>query len=478
MARAPRKTLGLALHDGMILAAEIRSSGARRLASRAAAFSFPEGVDLGDPAALGKAFAEFLKSEQFSARQALIGLPAQWLMTKRLSVPATEEATLASVLRIQAERAFSHSGRDLAIDYIAQGGEGAKQNVLLFAAMQEKVEQTRAFARAAGLTVLGITSSATTLALAGAGAGASQATVNLVVQLIPGSIELAIHKGDRFRLIRHLPVSVSAGAWVDSLTSELRRVIASTTLEDGAIDDGQLVLWDGVGLPPDARDRIGQRLSLATRDDLSLLALAEVNGIAPSGPEAVRFAASVALARAAVDPELRAIDFASSRLAPPRKARFDWRLRVAAISAVAVLLALGVMVADWHTRSRAVDTALEQLQGQTPTVRAAESLIAKVETAAGWYDARPRSLECLLQLSRAFPDDGRIWTTELSLPADRSGVLSGKAVDDRAVLEVFEEMRSSTAFSEVKLHGIRYPQDRSRDRNVSFSISFRFEHEK
>jgi len=113
--------------------------------------------------------------------------------------------------------------------------------------------------------------------------------------------------------------------------------------------------------------------------------------------------------------------------------------------------------------------------GRADLVQDAENLIQKVETANGWYDARPQHLECMLQLSKLFPEDGRVWATELTLPDNLNGVLSGKATDGRTVNEVIDRLRKSPLFTNVTLHGgIRYPRENSKDKSLSFSVSFRF----
>jgi len=330
------KTLGLAFQEGRILAAEIRTSGGKRSISRMAEFAFLDHLDLNDPETLGKALADFLRAQHFTARHAVIGLPVQWLMTRQQVVPPAEEDALAGLLRIQAERAFSYDGRDLAVDYVHQGsGGGGKRTVLLFAALKRKVDQALAIAGAARLSVQGVTSSTTTLALAST--TVSNRPAELMVQLIPDAVELAVRKGRRFHTVRHLAVSVPRDSmgpeepWFDTLTSELRRVMATTSEESGWTDGIELVLWDGVGLPVEATEDMGRRLSLKASESCGLSSLAEVNGSTSPGPEGCKFAAAVALARAAGEPSLLAVDFLHSRLAPPRKSRFDWRVRMAAI---------------------------------------------------------------------------------------------------------------------------------------------------
>lgn len=476
MAWTPSKTIGLAFYERRILAAEI-ASGPRRTLSRMAAFRFPENLGPGDPVTLGKALGQFLRAEKFSARQAVIGLPVQRILTRPQAVPPAEGEVLSGILRIQAERAFSYDGKALSVDYVLQEGEGAKRSVILFATLRETVDQALAIAQAAGLTVRGITSSAAALALAGA--ADDESPLDLVLQVIPGAVELAVQSRQTLRAVRHLAISApskdSSAGWVDALTSELRRVMATATGEMGWAGGGRLVVWDGVGLPPEAAAKMSERLSADTGESRDLSALAETNGTFEQGPETSQFAAAVALARSAVDPSLLAVDFLHSRLAPPRKARFNLQARVL-IGVGAVLLAvLAVMGLSWYLASGTVRSLKREIDELAPQAKAATTLIEEVETADGWFGTRPQALECLLQVSRLFPEDGRIWATELILPDDMRGILSGKATEDRVVLEVFNRLQESPEFADVKLHGgIRYPREASRDRDLSFSISFRF----
>ncbi len=489
MAWKARKTLGLAVQDGTILAAEVRSTGGRPAVSCAAAFTLPAHADRSDTAAIGAALGEFLRAHRFSAKHAVIGLPLTWVITKEQTVPPAQEAALTNMLRIQAERAFSHDGKDLTIDFLASPGEETPRSVLLFAAVKEKVEEARTVAQAAGLTVDRITPSATTLSLASAAGPGAQA--DFMLHVLPGSAELAISDDRRLRAVRHLTVAIPTPTpdapllWTDTLMRELRRVIATETDGATSYDTGRLVLWDGVGLPREAIDRLQEQLSLTIRENRDLSPLADVNGALPamvdmdSASETGRFAAAVALARAAAEPELVAVDFLHSRLAPPRTSWFDKRLRLVAAASLAVAVAIGALAVEWHSASQAVSTLTEQLKEETPIVETAQTLIDKVTMADKWYEARPSPLECMLHVSRAFPDGGSIWATQLSVSDDTSGILSGKATDDRVILDVFKRLQESPAFAEVKLHGgIRYPKRTDRDNYLSFSISFRFREER
>jgi tRNA pseudouridine-54 N-methylase len=89
-----------------------------------------------------------------------------------------------------------------------------------------------------------------------------------------------------------------------------------------------------------------------------------------------------------------------------------------------------------------------------------------------WREQGPRFLECLRELTLAFPAEGRIWTTSLAIREDMRGLVSGKSVDDKAVLELLDQLKKDAAFTDVKLVYIREAGGNVRE--VAYAISFVF----
>ncbi len=469
-----QRALGLAFDDGGILLAEVVVSGARTILSRTAEFGFPAGREAADPASVGRALAQFLRTHRISARGAAIGIPAQWLVTKQVALPPADAASRTGMLRIQAERAFAHGAGELAVDYTCLGDASRRCTVLLCAAPRERIDRAVAIARAAGLHVTCVTPTAAALArTASAAAGDGAPRIDLLVG--PGRIDAVVLSGGRIEALRHLAPGGDAGpagsAWSERLSSEVRRMLMTRESAGAEGAGARLVLWDGLGLPAETIAALATTLALDECGVGSVGTLAELNG---SDAACLRHAGAVALARIALDPTLREIDFLNSRLRPVAVRRFDRRLRAAAVVAAAVVLFVGWSLVDWQLAARAVSSLTHRLEAQAGQVQDARAVREKVALADGWFDARPEHLECLLELSRAFPEDGKIWATQISLSQDLRGVVSGRAVDDGAVLAVFERLQASAAFSEVTLHGgITYPKAAARDRNLAFSISFR-----
>ena len=66
---------------------------------RVAELVYPEGVSPTDAAPFGELLATFRKEQGFTARATVIGLPAKWIVVKQKEVPATDDKTLADLLR-------------------------------------------------------------------------------------------------------------------------------------------------------------------------------------------------------------------------------------------------------------------------------------------------------------------------------------------------------------------------------------------
>ena len=162
-----KTVLGIAFGPGLIQVAELSYDAASARLLRAADFLLTGGDTLDKPLELGKKFGAFLKDKKFSAKQAIAGLPTQWLMLKEKNVPAMNAENLAGVLRLQAERDFSLEPTDLILDYAAGESDGKSARALLLTAtLRDRVEHIAAVLKTAGLTARVLTSSALALATA------------------------------------------------------------------------------------------------------------------------------------------------------------------------------------------------------------------------------------------------------------------------------------------------------------------------
>ena len=473
-----RKILGLSIEENSVAAVEVRASGGRNDILRAAEFRLPDKVSLDAPARLGNALRTFLRENRFSAKHTVIGLPAKWLLAKEEQIPPASSDSLAGLLRIRAERDFSSNFEDLAVDYIDRSSAEQDRPVLLVATLREKVEQVLAMAQAARLKVRAITSSVAALASARA---AMESAPWLTLYLTPRSVELTVQTGEQLHVMRHIPVPALAPAGasqkpnardLEAIADQVRRVVSLLPRGESRAHTNSLVIWDGIGLEPGAVDELGNSLGVQATVPENLSALGIAESELACDAQICRFAGAAALGLAGIRPEFLAIDFLHSRLATRKKTTLRRRVVWAACLAATLIVAFLFLLMDWQTKEKEAAALESRLNEMAGDIEAARDVVERVSAARGWYDRRPRSLDCLRELTLAFPEDGRIWTTSLAFTEDMRGIISGKSLDEKLTLQLLDKLKDSGRFGEVKLLYMRGAEGGSAE--TSFAISFSF----
>ena len=155
-----RTILGLAIDEFGIAVAEVHIRPGRPEVQRVGQWSFEEKLNSDNAKALGQKLRQFLRTNHFSSKQAIIGIPTKWVVAKEIVAPPASPDALAGMLNIQAERAFSLNASELIFDYCGRTSVSEQSEVLLLAARREIVDQTKELMVAAGLEVRSMTVSA------------------------------------------------------------------------------------------------------------------------------------------------------------------------------------------------------------------------------------------------------------------------------------------------------------------------------
>ena len=503
------RSLGLAVSEQGIAAVLVSGSADR--AGRpgggevlgAAQLPFTAELSLADPDKLGKALADLLRRNNMVASQCIIGLAANWIATRIRPVPTTDAESLRSALALAVEREFSAGGADLAFDFLSVANSGSTRSALLAAAPRRVIDPLTAMARSAGLTVTAISCSALALAMGSVGespavASAGRSGSRLTLCLMPRGVEVVVQSGSgQPRLVRHLPIQAGKADFSpEQLAGELNRVLATVGSDpaEQSVDGskgtlqgqpgqpgqqgppGELVVWDMLGLGPSVAGAIGQSLGMAARigrpdEDLRLTGLATV----AAGQSADLFCQAAALALAG-DPANQpfGIDFLHSRLLPPSRSRLGRPVRIAAGAGAAVLAIVLYVFFSWQADQNAVARMTHELASRKNEIEQNRALRDDVKFAQGWYkERRPIYLDCLLEITKAFPQEGRIWVTRLVMPDNGPVQLTGNAVDEAAVLDLRDRLVAAKPVSDVKLGPMRQASGMSS--NVAFSITLTYQ---
>ncbi len=470
-----RRSVGLALGERGIVAAEVTGARGRREVVRVAELAFPEGLSWDDPQAVGAHLGQFLRERHVRGR-VVVGLPARWLVTAAHEVPPVGGASLAGMLRLAAEREFSLGSDEMACDYASAPPEGEAGTALLVGTTREQLGAVEAAARGAGLKLRAVTSTGAALALAGS------APADLTAAAAPDGVEVVRVGRGGVTAIRYVPLPGRDGA-PGAVAGALRLAVGSVPAGPEGRSD-RIALWGGAGAAgASLRGVCGELgLELDAEPGLALAGLAEAS--AEAGVPVGRAAPAAALAAAGLDGDLLPFDLVHSRLAARHALRLGRPVTWAAALLVTFLIAGWAVVSDRIARKEEIAELQSRLTEMAPSIEAAESVVESVRQARGWHDRRPAFLDSLVGVTLAFPENGSIWATSLAVredtsdpdrpPAARSllGALSGKATDERSVLAVLDALTAAGEFVNVNLLYVQ--ETRGAGGDSAFAISFAY----
>ena len=522
MTLASSSLIGLAIGDREIACVQIAGRGARRSVARAARFDVPAGMSLDDAQGLGRALRQFLDEHRMTARRAIVGVPARWLIAEpRELPPASREQALAS-LRLQAERIALGDDSHLVFDVAGSFGNHKPGHALLVALSQDRLQRLKHLCAAADLTPLAVTATGLVVAQS------LKETVEQAVILFSGEgAELVWRTQEGPRAFRHLS-GVRAGAsamqtsaGIQPLTTELWRTVAmsagarsrgldsvgagsnlgsgSSVSAGGAIGDAsateflgdsqrapgvqRIILLGDAGVSADQCSDLAGRLGRAVECMPGLAALRHLPAAQSLNGQSDRVAAdriwpALALAGAAARglDELP-VNFLRPKLAPPKPARINRTWSLAVLTAALVVLGIGAL---WW---QAVGAEQEQAQLErrldemSQGIKRAEAYVAQISYARGFFETRPPVLDALRDLAGAFGREDRIWTTGFSMRETGRGTLHGRAADQQTVRKLADTLKEHPNFAAVSLSETREATaagERSRDARteIGFVISF------
>jgi hypothetical protein len=466
--------LGVAVSDRSATCAEVNAQGGeRRSVRRTATFTFPEGVDLNAPDALGQALAAFLRQKRFTATRAVVGVPARWLIAMEREVPPADDTQARAMLRLQAERLAVAESGEVVFDFAGRTSSSGVSKVLLVGVVRDRLAKVEKMMDAAGMSIAAVTSTGLTLA------GATSTSGGGVLMLGRNGGEVVWRSDGSPRMLR--PVSYLMNGHglppIAPLGAELHRAVALA----GANGDGggDLLVVDGVGLPREHVQQLAQRLGVDVRAEDGVAALkVSVDPGAAAEKEADepatvgRFAPAMALALAGARPELLPFDLTHSRLAPAPAKRFS-RVQIwgAAIAATVIVGLIGLYISI-HSRETELAALTEQLAGMKDQIKTAQENVDRFKYGRGYFETRPPVLDCLRELAGAFNDGERIWVNNVTYREGNRFTVSGKSADTKTALAIIDRVRANPRFADVKNGPIVEADPRTRE--VSYSFGFVF----
>ena len=237
---------------------------------------------------------------------------------------------------------------------------------------------------------------------------------------------------------------------------------------NGSATSRTLLLVDSLGLSDQQVGDLSGKLGIAVKSRTSR----ELLGVDGASAATTDVTAAIALAIVAAKQQIP-LDFEHSRLTPTAPRRFGrGSIWGACIGAAALAIVVWLLVAASQRQSTLRDLQ-KKLVAINPDVAAAKASIDRLNYGRGFFpENRPSAIDCLREITMAFRNDERIWTTSFTVREGGKSVLSGKAADQKTILRVLDGLKQTGKFIDVKLIDMREADNRGNE--MSFSIGFTY----
>ena len=465
-----RKILGLAIDEKCITLSEIHFDKDVFHVKNSAEFVFPEGVSLENPAGLGDLLGNFLRENKFTAKRAVVGLPAKFFMIRPKDVPPTSHEAIAGILKIHAEHEFSLGPDELLIDYTGTIEPEKPTRLYIGAVTRKNYEKVIETVRVAGLSIISATVSSMALRQI-LSLHSKEKYPEYFLYVTPGYCDLIAGQGKQVIDVKHIRMDDKNDP--SSCLSKIKRIISlSPGRNEPGTNPGMMIFstseTDDCGFFNDIKNALSSLVDVSVYDTS---AVTKKMGFSSSKKEK-DYLVSASTAQAFYLKDAFYQDFFNSRInfkvVKIKKEQVVW----ASVIVFALLVFIAGALISYKTDKRDVAELKVKLAEIKDDVEAARSVVQKVNYARGWYSERPEILRCLYELTLSFPEEGRIWATNFALNEEMKGIISGKAVDEKNVIEVMDALKSSRLFKDVQMIYIRENGQSSQE--VSFSMSFSF----
>ena len=447
-------TLGLAIDEFGIAAAEIRTLHGHTEVQRTGQWQFEKKLNLDNAKDAGQKLKQFLRENHFSSKQAVIGIPTKWIVAKEITIPPAGAESVAGVLNIQAERAFSLNAGELVFDYCGRTSSSEPSEVLLLAARSQIVEQVKELAASAGLQLRSMTVSALAF---GKNVTDSDTEYRYGLYTRPAYCEFWAQLNGSPRSIQHIPLTATnktVDERAELLASTIQRLILLSSQHDSS-SSHRITAYDGCGRAGETIELLNEHLKprIVVTDGSAQLP-GEITD-SPELQEQAQSIAAVAVATAAAGTDKLPVDFLNPRFGLKKKAvRKPVTIWAGIIAAVCLPVIIAVLM-NWRADSRDIATYQEQLALMSEDITAAKEVVDRITYAKSWTSQEPVFLNCLRELTLMFPEEPTIWATNLRLSEDAGAALVGKAVNEESFYEVLDKIKQNEAFFNVQMVHLR-----------------------
>ena len=454
-----RTLLGLAIDESGVVVADVAARSGRPEVRRVGQLAFREKLSAETAKELGQQLRQFLRTNHFSSKHAVVGIPTKWIVTKEIQAPPASVEAMGGILSIQAERAFSLNASELVFDFVGRTSTSESSKVTLLAARRQMIDDIKELTTAAGLQVEAVTVSALAFSRLLAG---QDADVRYGLYARSNYCEFWSQANGQLRTIKHVPLASmngTASGRAEQLADAIQRSILLAG-EHSHKPPHEVTLYDADGTGEGLVDRLNAQLKPTVLITDGRSGLVSDRMTASEGSEGHQSLAAAALAIAGAATDKPTVNFLNPRIGRKKTASHKRAITWIAAAAVIAIAAAGLATYDWMTKESDIKAYQAELDDMSAELEAVQAIRNRLSYARPWTSQDPVFLECIREITETFPQRGTIWATSLALNDTGEVSIVGKASSESSFhATVGDLVANRTAFENVE--PIRWDKNRT-----------------
>ena len=451
------KILGILWSDEKIVVSQLERSGRSFRLTKCGEYLKADGIKPDQFCQDPSGFVEFLRENAFRCDTAVIGLSGKHAVGTELQLPPLKDMSmLPGILKFNLEKQTMLHSDDTLVDFSGTPGPVASE-LFIVSVLRKKIDAVKAVLLAAKIKPVSLT----LRILAVDVSKGSGLRYGIIVD--QNSAEIVITQDGIIKTMRYIPLPVADRSEVSAaakIAGQLRRLIIDEIASNTPV---KVRLVNNSDHP---------ELRQAIADISNSIEFVEPNQQIDYGQSSTSCRLAADLAQKYMSDEKMQIDLLNSHINDKKESRL--RKVLPKIIAVAAVLLAGIayLVMDWRMDTNAVASYKAELESIADEVKGSQEVIDRISYARRWYDTIPRYLDDVKELTLLFPERGDVWLNSLAVDEEFNQVITGKAIEERAVLDVLSKIEQSEHFSNVKMLYIR--QTAKNSAVVSFAINFQY----
>jgi hypothetical protein len=443
--RSANSVLGLLITDSMIAVAEIECTNGTYHLMRFADYFSPAGNGLESFAPCVADFKIFLKTNGFKSKRAVVGIQARYLLTAIVDLPAVKnESMINDMVKIGLEKKLKIDLSEIAFDYYLSNND----NAVVLATLHKHIDSIKTFLDSLAIEPLYITGMAPCLAL-------SNGRDNThYIMVFPDHVEIVIIDKNIIKAIKQIPSVENT----DKIISVIKRDILLTS---DTSQRPELCIFDCSHHKNNIADLL--QAELTDKAGIAVAKYAHQDAL----PE---LAGSIAQ-KAVCDRNFRLNLLRNCMSENSHRPLYRKAASKIAIGLAVLLIAAGIFAITWHLDRAETAKLRQQLTSISGEAAQARSIIDKINYTKQWFDTTPRYLEILRQLTTSFPQSDHVWLSTMAVDESFNQVITGKATEEKAILDLLDNLKKNTAFDAVKILYMRKAGKNTE--MITFAMSFK-----